>query len=219
MATVLITGANRGIGLALTRAYKERGDDVIACCRKPSDALTATGARVERLDVTSDDEVAALASRLGDVQLDVLVNNAGILRGGGLDQLDLDSVRSQFEVNAVGPLRVTHGLRGHLAPGAKVGIVTSRMGSIADNTSGGAYGYRMSKAAVNAAGRSLALDLGPSGVSVALLHPGWVRTDMTGGRGNWEAEDAAAGIVSRLEALDIDSSGTFWHDNGEPLPW
>lgn len=219
MATVLITGTNRGIGLALVRAYQDRGDDVIACCRTPSDALAATGARVETVDVTSETDVAALASRLGDAKLDVLVNNAGIMRRGGLDDLDVDAVRDQLEVNAIGPLRVTVALRDRLNAGAKVGIVTSRMGSISDNTSGGAYGYRMSKAAVNAAGRSLSHDLRGRGVSVALLHPGWVRTDMTGGRGNWTAEDAAAGIVARLDELSLDDSGCFLHANGERLPW
>lgn len=219
MPTVLVTGANRGIGLALVRAFEARGDDVIACCRTSSGGLAATGARIEELDVTSTDSVKALDERLGDTTLDLLVNNAGILRHGGLDDLDVDAIRDQFEVNALGPLRVTAGLRRHLARGSKVAIVTSRMGSISDNTSGGAYGYRMSKAAVNAAGRSLSLDLSHHGIPVVLLHPGWVRTDMTSGRGNWGPEDAAAGLIERMDALDMDSTGTFWHANGESLSW
>ena len=128
-------------------------------------------------------------------------------------------MRAQFEVNSLGPLRVTAALRHRLRPGSKVGIVTSRMGSIADNTSGSAYGYRMSKAAVNAAGMSLALDLAPAGVAVVLLHPGYVRTQMTGGRGNWGPDESAAGLLTQLDRLTLETTGSFWHANGDSLPW
>lgn len=218
MSTVLITGANRGIGLSLAKLYAKRGDRVIACCRQPSDELQQLDVRIETLDVADGDSITALASRL-DEDIDVLINNAGILKRQTLDQLDVDGIRKQFEVNALGPVRVTAALRGKLKPGAKVGIVTSRMGSIADNTSGSHYGYRMSKAAVNTAGVSLSHDLRQQDVSVVLLHPGYVKTDMTGGHGNWGPDEAAAGLAERIDELSLDTSGSFKHANGETLPW
>lgn len=223
MKTVLITGANRGIGLALARHFTGRGDTVIAACRSSSEALVATGAQVEPgVDVTDGAALAALARRLGDTRIDVLVLNAGILRDealGEIDEAGFDSMRRQFEVNALGPLRVAQMLMGNLADGAKVGIVTSRMGSVADNGSGGRYGYRASKAAVNAIGKSLAVDLAPRGISVFLLHPGYVATDMVGGSGDVSPEQAAEKLVERLDTLTLEQTGTFWHANGTPLPW
>ncbi|MEZ4385941.1 MAG: SDR family oxidoreductase [Nannocystaceae bacterium] len=220
MSTYVISGANRGIGLELCRQLQARGDAVIALCREPSRDLAALGVRVEAgVDVTDDAAVSALAGRLADVDVDVLINNAGLLHQEPLEALDFDRIRRQFEVNALGPLRLTAALRGRIRSGGKVGIITSRMGSLSDNTSGGAYGYRMSKAAVNAAGVSLARDLAGAGIAVALLHPGWVRTDMTGGRGLIDPPEAAAGLLARLDALDLESSGGFWHSNGERLPW
>ena len=223
MKTILVTGANRGIGLALTRAFRARGDAVIAVCRRSSDALEATGAQVEPgIDVTDGDALDALARRLSDVRIDTLVLNAGVLEReslGDIDEAGFDSMRRQFEVNALGPLRVAQALLDHLADGAKVGIVTSRMGSVADNGSGGRYGYRASKAAVNAIGKSLAVDLQPRGIAVFLLHPGYVATDMVGGTGDVSPEQAAAQLVERLDGLALEQTGTFWHANGSPLPW
>lgn len=220
MATYVITGANRGIGLELCRLAAERGAEVVAVCRRSSPELDALGVRVEAgVDVSDGDAVASLAERLGDLRIDVLINNAGLLSHESLEHLDVDAIRRQFEVNALGPLRVTAALAPRLSRGSKVGIVTSRMGSIADNTSGGAYGYRMSKAAVNAAGVSLARDLAPRGVAVVLLHPGYVRTEMTGGNGTVEPRDAAAGLLARIDELSLETSGQFRHANGEVLPW
>lgn len=223
MKTVLITGANRGIGLALARRFASRGDRVIAVCRHGSEALVATGARVESgIDVTDGDALAALSRRLGDERIDMLVLNAGIMARdalGSIDNAGFDAIRRQFEVNALGPLRVTQALLGHLGKGAKIGIVTSRMGSVADNTSGNAYGYRASKAAVNAIGKSLAVDLRPRGIAVLLLHPGYVATDMVGGTGDVTPEQSAIQLVERLDALSLDQSGTFVHANGSALPW
>ena len=223
MKTILVTGANRGIGLALTRAFRARGDAVIAVCRRSSDALEATGAQVEPgIDVTDGDALDALARRLSDVRIDTLVLNAGVLDReslGDIDEAGFDSMRRQFEVNALGPLRVAQALLDNLADGAKVGIVTSRMGSVADNGSGGRYGYRASKAAVNAIGKSLAVDLQPRGIAVFLLHPGYVATDMVGGTGDVSPEQAAAQLVERLDGLTLEQTGTFWHANGSPLPW
>ena len=219
MATILITGANRGIGLEVARQLAKRGDTVITACRQSSMDLEALGVEViEGLDVTSDESVAALADRLGGRRLDWLVNNAGILERTSLDRLDWDAMERQFRVNSLGPLRVTAGLRGNLSDGSKVFIVTSRMGSIDDNTSGGSYGYRMSKAAVNMAGKSLSIDLAEAGIGVFLLHPGWVATDMTEGTGI-AVEESAAGLVRTMDRLDIGQTGTFWHQEGYALPW
>ena len=218
--TALVTGANRGIGLALCGRLKEKGRDVIAVCRKSSPALDGLGVRVEAgVDVTSDQAVAALAQKLSGVALDELICNAGILRDEGLDDRAYDDIREQFEVNAVAPLRVVAALHGNVGRGGKIALITSRMGSIADNGSGGHYGYRMSKAALNAAGMSMARDLAPSGIAVAILHPGYVRTDMTGKSGNIDAADAAAQLIDRLDGLTLQTTGTFWHANGQVLPW
>jgi NAD(P)-dependent dehydrogenase (short-subunit alcohol dehydrogenase family) len=220
MATALVTGANRGIGLELCRLLHDRGDTVIAACRHASADLRALGVRVEAdVDVASDASVSALAKRMQNTTIDLLVHSAGILTHETLDALDVDAIRRQLEVNALGPLRVTAALLPSLARGAKVAILTSRMGSIADNTSGAYYGYRMSKAAVNMAGVSLARDLAPRGIAVALLHPGFVRTEMTGGNGNVGPREAARDLVARIDALTPETSGTFWHASGERLPW
>ena len=220
MASVCITGANRGIGLEMARQFKKRGDQVIAACRRPSAELADLGVEVvDGVDVADDASVARLVDAVGDLRLDLLVNNAGILTRESLDDLDFKRMRSQFEVNSLGPLRVTAALRHNLGEGSKVAIVTSRMGSIEDNTSGGRYGYRMSKAAVNMAGRSLAHDLADSGIAVVILHPGFVRTEMTDHQGLVDAPESAAGLIARIDELTLETSGTFRHANGEDLPW
>lgn len=217
---VLITGANRGIGLEFCRQYKARGDAVIAVCRHGSSELAKTGARViEAIDVASENDRARLVDALGGEKIDLLIHNAGILETVELDQMHADAVRRQFEVNALAPLLLTHVLLGHLAAGAKIGILTSRMGSIGDNDSGGYYGYRMSKAAANMAGRSLALDLKGRGIGVALLHPGFVRTGMTGGAGSIDPDEAARGLIKVMDGLNLTNTGQFWHMNGQQLPW
>lgn len=220
MATVLVTGANRGIGLELTRQLKARGDNVIAVCRSASPELQQLGVRIESgVDVADDASVAALTKRLAGAKLDLLINNAGILSHESIDRMDFASIERQFEVNAIAPLRVTTALLPLLSKSAKVAIITSRMGSIADNSSGGYYGYRMSKAAVNAAGVSLARDLAGRGIAVALIHPGMVATDMTAKHGIPPAE-AAANILTRIDALEPATSGRFVHaGTGETLPW
>lgn len=222
MARVCITGANRGIGLEFCRQLKARGDDVVAVCRQASPELKDLGVEIiEGVDVSSESDVEGLAKHpaITKQKLDVLINNAGILRSENLANLDLASIRSQFEVNSLGPLMVTHALRDHLASPAKVAIITSRMGSVADNTSGGMYGYRMSKAAVNMAGVSLAHDLKEQSAAVAILHPGYVKTDMTNNNGMITTTESVTGLLARLDGLTLENSGTFWHTNGEELPW
>ena len=219
MARILVTGANRGIGLELCRQLAERGDEVIAVCRSSSTELSALNLRIiEGVDVSSGDSVARLKNELGNEHIDWLINNAGILAVETLPNLDFETMEQQFRVNSLGPLRVTTALTENLAGDSKVGIITSRMGSIDDNTSGSYYGYRMSKAAVNMAGASLAHDLRDQGVAVALLHPGMVATEMTGRQGIPPAE-SAAGLIQRMDELNITNSGGFWHANGERLPW
>jgi len=220
MATVCITGTNRGIGLELARQLRSRGDCVIAVCRAPSEGLVQLGVEIaDGVDVTDDDSMERLTGVLGDRRVDVLINNAGILSRESLEDLDFDRMRRQFEVNSLGPLRVTAALKNHLKPGSKVAIITSRMGSIEDNTSGSRYGYRMSKAAVNMAGRSLAHDLKEDGIAVAVLHPGFVRTEMTDHQGLVDPPESASGLIARIDDLTLENSGSFWHANGEQLPW
>ena len=218
MATVIITGANRGIGLELTQQLSERGDEVIALCREASPELRALGVRIlEGVEVTDGAALRSSAKALGDTKADVLINNAGIFTNETFPDLDFGEIQRNFEVNALGPLRVTHALRSHLAPGAKVILITSRMGSIADNGSGAYYGYRMAKAALNMAGVNLAHDLRGK-ASVAILHPGLVATRMTGFAGV-STEESASGLIARIDALRPEDSGGFWHANGERLPW
>lgn len=221
MAFAVVTGANRGIGLALVEQLKRRNYDVLAACRSPSDALRALGVEVcDGVEVTKPGGIEKLASAVGERSIDLLINNAGILRWGDrLESLDVDAIREQFEVNALGPLCVTSKLLPRLGRGSKVALITSRMGSIDDNTSGGAYGYRMSKAALNMAGKSLSEDLKGRGVAVAILHPGMVKTDMVGDHGQVEPEVAARGLLERIDALSLETTGGFWHANGERLPW
>ncbi|MGB3756230.1 MAG: SDR family oxidoreductase [Rivularia sp. (in: cyanobacteria)] len=219
MPTYLVTGANRGIGLEYCRQLKERGDDVIAVCRSTSDELKDLGVQVETdVDITTESSVAQLVKKLDGKQLDVLINNAGIIERVSLDNLDFDSIRKQFEVNAVGPLRLTQALLNNLKSGSKIIFMTSRMGSIDDNTSGGSYGYRMSKVALSMAGKSLSEDLKSKNIPVAILHPGLVKTRMTGFSGI-TTEESVKGLLARIDELKMENTGTFWHSNGEVLPW
>ena len=220
MATAVVTGANRGIGLELCRQLAARGETVIGVCRKPSKELEALGVRVENgVDVADDRSVADLGRRLEGARIDLLVNNAGILTRESLEDLDFERMRREIEINALGPLRVTGALLPLLSRGAKIGLITSLMGSMGDNGSGGMYGYRMSKAALNAAGVSLARDLATRGIAVAILHPGYVATDMTGHRGSVTPADSVRGLLARLDTLTVETTGRFVRATGEPLPW
>lgn len=219
MTTALVTGANRGIGLELCKQLRERGYEVVATCRRSSPPLDALGVTViAGVDVGDDGSVAMLARQLAGSRIDLLVNNAGILTVESLADMDYDRIRRQFEINTLGPLRVTTALLPNLHEGAKVVIITSRMGSIGDNGSGGYYGYRISKAGVNMAGVSLARDLKSRGIAVFILHPGMVATEMTDGQGIPPAQSAAM-LLARIEEFGMAQTGTFHHANGETLPW
>jgi NAD(P)-dependent dehydrogenase (short-subunit alcohol dehydrogenase family) len=218
MKTWLVTGSNRGIGLELCTQLHARGETVIAACRSSSPQLAAVGCRVvEDVDLSQSDAGATLASAIGDTPIDVLVNNAGILRRDSLE--DLDGAREQFEVNTLGPLRITNALLSRMREGSKIGFVSSRAGSIGDKPSGGMYGYRMSKTALNMAVANLAHELAPRGIHVVALHPGFIRTEMTGGAGNEDPSQAAAGLIARLDELDASRSGRFFHAHGDEIPW
>ena len=197
---------------------------MIAICRTPSpelEALACKGVRIEAgVELSSDDAITALMQRLDGEPLDGVILNAGVLENNRLDTLDAESVRRQFEINALAPLRLSQALLPNLTVGSKLVLMTSRMGSIDDNSSGGSYGYRMSKVALNMAGRSLAIDLKPRGIAVAILHPGLVRTRMVNFNPQGiSPEEAVQGLLARIDALNLDTSGSFWHANGEVLPW
>ena len=219
--TFLVTGANRGIGLEYCRQLQERGEQVIAICRNPPPELEALGVRIEAgVDLTREAAVADLVERLAGLPLDGVILNAGVLEATSLEHLDPDSLRRQFEVNALAPLQLTHALLPLLQRGSKLVLMTSRMGSIDDNTSGGSYGYRMSKVALNMAGTSLAIDLKPRGIAVAFLHPGLVHTRMINFNPQGISPEVSVhGLLARIEALNLENSGSFWHANGERLPW
>lgn len=220
MAAVLISGAGRGIGLALTKQLAARGDRVIALCRNPSAELSQIeGIRIiDEIDVTDEECVQLLVAQLDKQPIDVIIHCAGVMTSETLQDLDIERIRRQFELNSIAPLRITQALLPNLRSGSKVILITSRMGSIEDNSSGARYGYRMSKAALNIAGKSLAVDLKGAGIAVGIFHPGMVATDMTGQQGIDPAE-SAANLINRIDQLSLDTSGQFLHANGETLPW
>jgi len=227
----LVTGANRGIGLEFCRQMAARGDDVIAACRRTSPELMALSVRiVEHIDVTIDASCARLAREVKGARIGLLVLNAGIFDSTGLGELDFDRMRREYDVDALGPLRVTQALLENLSPSAKIALISSIAGSIGDNGSGGNYGYRMAKAALNMAGVSLARDLHSRGVSVVLLHPGVVDTDMLGAAraslgqrvqsGDLISPDTAVrDMLCRIDELTLETTGRFLRRNGQLLPW
>jgi len=220
MPNAIVTGANRGIGLEFCRVLADREYKVLALCRQPSPELEALTVKIhDGYDVADPPSIKAFAEGIAPGSIDLLINNAGILRSESLENMDFASMQQQFEVNTLGPLRVSHSLLPALHTGAKIALITSRMGSIADNGSGGGYGYRMSKAALNMAGVSLAKDLESRGIAVAILHPGYVRTEMTNHSGMIDPEESVAGLLDRIDELTMETSGGFWHSNGEALPW
>ena len=171
------------------------------------------------IDIGYDAAIGSLAHALDGREINILIHNAGILTREPFDDLDFGRIRKQFEVNTLGPLRAAKALEGNLKEGSKYAIVSSRVGSMADNGYGGNYGYRMSKSAVNMAGVNLSIDLKPRGIAVFLLHPGYVRTELTGGLGDVMPDASARGLIERIDRLSLEDTGTFWHAQGEQLPW
>jgi len=231
MATVLITGANRGIGLAFARSFMADGWRVHACCRHPDKAQElqqATEAsngitELHRLDVTDGLKVASLARELIDQPIDVLINNAGIMgpRNAGFGKIDYDEWLPVFAVNVLGPMRLAERFATHVAKSERKLIVniSSRMGSIADNTSGGSYIYRSSKAALNMVSKSMANDLAERGITVIVFHPGWVRTDMGGRNAAITPKESVEGMREVIARVTLVDSGKFFNFDGRELPW
>jgi NAD(P)-dependent dehydrogenase (short-subunit alcohol dehydrogenase family) len=224
MATAVIVGADRGIGAALVDVYRQREDQAVAVCLGDGSFWSGSDVRVVGgIDVTDTSAVAKLAGELADTSIDILVHVAGV---GALDRwpdFDFERMLEHYDLNALGPLRVVSALADNLASGGKVGIVTSRMGSIGDNGSGRMYSYRMSKAAANMLGVNLHHELRPKGVHVMLLHPGTVATEMTKGARGWDRftnpAESAAGLAAQLDSLGPDSPIEFRHADGTLLPW
>lgn len=220
MKTAVITGANRGIGLALSKELASQGWEIIAICRSESDEIQDIATMIiSGIDVTNQAHLQQAKKVIGNHKVDLLINNAGVLGDDQLGSIDYDSMRHQFEINTLAPLMVTETFLDNLVEDSKIANITSRMGSIADNDSGGRYGYRASKAALNAVGKSMGEDLKTRGIAVAQLHPGWVSTRMVNFNGLIETEESAKGLVKIIDELTLENTGSFWHTNGEELPW
>jgi len=222
--TVLVTGANRGIGLEYARQFAAKGYEVIGTARDPSDAkeLSAVAQRVEQLDVADAASVAALARRLEGVAIDILVNNAGIFdrRDVTVDKVDFAVMERTFAVNTLGPLRVVQALLPNLREGKRKTIVnmSSQLGSI-ENSNGRWYAYRASKAALNQVNKVLSAELGPDGFTCVVLHPGWVQTDMGGSNATYTPQQSVSGLIAVIEKLKPSDNGRFFDFKGEPIPW
>jgi NAD(P)-dependent dehydrogenase (short-subunit alcohol dehydrogenase family) len=224
MSHVVIVGADRGIAAGLVREYKSRGERVTAVCRDEGSHWSEEGVRaIAEIDVTSDAAVRRLSDQLEGDTIDVLIHVAGVGAFDRWGKFDFDAMLAHYNLNALGPLRVISALSENLSAGARVGIVTSRMGSIGDNQSGGMYSYRMSKAAANMLGVNLYNEFRDRGVAVMLLHPGTVATDMTKGAKNWDSftkpAESAAGLARQLDNLTAETPPEFRHQDGTLLPW
>ncbi len=222
--TVVITGANRGLGLEFARQFSAAGFEVIGTARRPDEAddLRSLGVRIEQLDVTDARSVEQFAAAIGDHPVDILVNNAGI--GGrvlSIEDLDAERVRRIFEVNCLGPMRVTQAMLPALRAGDRKLIVniTSLLGSIERNTRGGYYGYRESKAALNMFTRSLAVELDPEGFTCIVMNPGWVRTGLGGPGARLSPAESIGAMITVIDGLKPADSGAFFSHDGERVPW
>ncbi|WP_062267290.1 SDR family oxidoreductase [Endozoicomonas arenosclerae] len=226
--TAVITGANRGLGLEYCRQFLDRGYKVFACCRAPEsaeDLLKLKQGNSDRLetiplDVSNPAQRTNLKYTLQGEQVDLLINNAGMYG----HRLNFGEVQSEewhkvMEVNTIAPLLLVQELSESLSAGAKIVLMTSKMGSIADNTSGGSYIYRSTKAALNAVGKSMAIDLAGRGISVAICHPGWVQTDMGGPNALISTETSIKGLIDVIDQLKVENSGQFFNYDGSIIPW
>ena len=220
MSVFLVTGANRGIGLEYCHQLKSRGETVIAVCRENSDELERLDVRIEKVsDLSQQDSISDLISRLKGLEINTAILNAGINHVMDINHLDAASIRQQFDVNALGPLLLARALISCMSRGSKLVFMSSRMGSIQDNNSGGEYGYRMSKAALNSAVKSLSIDLKDQGISVGILHPGMVRTRMNLMSNGIPPEEAVGNLLNRIDQLSLETTGAFLHADGTVLPW
>jgi len=223
MSNVLIIGADRGIAAAMANEYQQRGDLVTGVCLRDGEELNNNIEVIADIDVTDDASVSQMVSALEGISIDILVHVAGVGAFDRWGNFDFDAMLSHYNLNALGPLRTISALANNLVEGGKVGIVTSRMGSIGDNGSGGMYSYRMSKAAANMLGVNLHHQLQPSGIAVMLLHPGTVATEMTRGAKGWDGftkpSESARGLIAQLDNLGPDSPPEFRHADGTLLPW
>ena len=228
--TVFITGTTRGIGLELVRQFLEAGSKVFAAARRPeTDALQSLKAahgdalQLLTLDVTNQSEIETAVSSLAGQPINLLINNAGLYqsRSDDMESLQAETWLQEFHVNAIAPFMVTRALRGNLAAAedALVAMISSKMGSMSDNTSGGAYSYRSSKAALNAVTVCLAQDLAGDGTRVVALHPGWVRTDMGGANAPVDASQSASGLRKVMIGIDENQNGGFFDYTGAAIPW
>lgn len=227
----LVTGANRGLGLEFTTKLAERGDEVIATCRSIAAAkelqelAERSGGKVRlfEMDVATPADNQKLAAFLEGQAVDVLINNAGHYSkdNGPFETIDFDGIMKDFAINAMGSLRVTQAALPAIRRGSlkKIINISSKMGSIADNSGGGAYAYRMSKTALNMGSRSLAQDLKPEGITVLTMHPGWVLTDMGGPNALVDANESINGLIKVIDNAGLEQSGRFWDFRGEELPW
>lgn len=227
MPTVLITGANRGLGLEYARQYAADGWRVLATCREPAKAGELAGlggdVQVYPLDVTDHGLIQSLAKALRKETIDLLLNNAGIYgpRPCKLGGIDYDAWAEVMNINLMSPFKVCECFRNHVAASdlKKIAIMSSKMGSMGDNNSGASYIYRSSKAALNAAMKSLSVDLTPRGISVVILHPGWVRTDMGGPSGLIDASESVSGLRQVIADLTLETTGRFHNYDGSEIPW
>lgn len=231
METILVTGANRGIGLEFCNQFAKSGFCVIACCRRPEKASELTrlarqysAIRILTVDVADGDSINQLASELSNTSIDILINNAGVYgddRSLGFGRLDYQHWLDVLTVNTLAPVRITEALLPNLVDGNKKLIVaiTSKMGSIADNSSGGAIFYRTSKTALNMAMKSLSLDLASQGIGVMILHPGWVRTDMGGPHALITTQQSVQGMLSLIHNFTLQDSGKFLDYSGKVISW
>jgi NAD(P)-dependent dehydrogenase (short-subunit alcohol dehydrogenase family) len=222
MPTILITGANRGLGLEFVRQYAADGWRVLATVRDPLSGRAASdaGGEVFVADVSDPNSIGRLKASVGDAPLDVLLNNAGVYgKEQAFGAVDPEGFLSVIRTNTLGPLKMAEAFAGQLSGRKIVASVSSLMGSIAENSSGGYYAYRASKAALNMVMKNLALDLKGQGVTAVALSPGWVRTDMGGPDAPLDPPTAVAGLRAVLDKVSLNDSGKFFHFDGRELPW
>lgn len=220
MKKALITGANRGIGYELCKQLSQKGYEIIAVCRTTSSELQALNVKtISSIDLTQKKDINILNEKISDHSLDLVINNAGLLIPDDLNSVNEENFLSQLQVNTLAPLMLTQTLINKFKNPSKLIMITSRMGSIQDNTSGGYYGYRASKAALNAVSKCLTIDLKPKGIALGILHPGYVQTGMTRFTGDITPDISAKNLIERIEEVTLEKSGFFKHSNGELLPW